>query len=63
MKINMTNLNVFRRLSELETDNLYLRTLLKIARADIEDLTKTREAQEWAAKLRQDVLNAGKLMK
>ncbi len=38
MKINMTNLNVFRRLDEIETDNLYLRTLLKNARHEIECL-------------------------
>lgn len=34
----MTNLNIFRRLNELETDNLYLRTLLKSTRADIDSL-------------------------
>ncbi len=38
MSINMKNINVFRRLDELETDNLYLRTLLKNARAEIDNL-------------------------
>ncbi len=36
--MNMKNLNVFRRLDELELDNLYLRTVLKNTRADIESL-------------------------
>lgn len=38
MSINMKNINVFRRLNELETDNLYLRTLLKSTRAEIDNL-------------------------
>lgn len=38
MSINMKNINVFRRLDELETDNLYLRTLLKNVRYDIDNL-------------------------
>ena len=38
--MDMKNLNVFRRLDELELDNLYLRTVLKNTRADIETLKK-----------------------
>jgi hypothetical protein len=38
MKINMTNLNVFRRLDELETANLHLQVMLKSARHEIECL-------------------------
>jgi len=41
MKINMRNLNVFRRLDELETANLHLQVLLQGARRDIERLPKT----------------------
>ena len=33
--MNMKNLNVFRRLDELETDNLYLRTMLKNLRLEL----------------------------
>lgn len=40
MKINMKNLNVFRRLDELETANLHLQVLLQGARRDIERLQK-----------------------
>ena len=36
--MNMKNLNVFRRLDELETDNLYLRTMLKNVRMEVEAL-------------------------
>ena len=34
----MKRLNVFRRLDELETDNLYLRTMLKNVRMEVEAL-------------------------
>ena len=40
MKINMTHLNVVRRLDELETANLHLQVLLQGARRDIERLQK-----------------------
>tara|TARA_R110000868_G_scaffold383336_1_gene650264 strand:+ start:311 stop:595 length:285 start_codon:yes stop_codon:yes gene_type:complete len=36
--MNIKNLNVFRRLDELETDNLYLRTMLKNVRMEVEAL-------------------------
>jgi hypothetical protein len=36
--MNMKNLNVFRRLDELETDNLYLRTMLKNLRMEVDRL-------------------------
>ena len=34
----MTNLNIFRRLNELETANLHLQVMLKSARAEIETI-------------------------
>ena len=34
----MTNLNIFRRLNELETANLHLQVMLKSTRADIDSL-------------------------
>jgi hypothetical protein len=36
--MNIKNLNVFRRLDELETANLHLQVMLKVARAEIESL-------------------------
>ena len=36
--MSIKNLNIFRRLNELETDNLYLRTLLKSTRAELATL-------------------------
>lgn len=36
--MSMKNLNVFRRLDELETANLHLQVMLKSARADIKTL-------------------------
>ena len=36
--MDMKRLNVFRRLDELETDNLYLRTMLKSVRMEVEAL-------------------------
>lgn len=38
MSINMKNINVFRRLDELETANLHLQVMLKSARAEIANL-------------------------
>ena len=38
--MSMRNLNVFRRLDELETANLHLQVMLKSARMDIERLQK-----------------------
>jgi hypothetical protein len=35
MKINMKNLNVFRRLDELETANLHLNAMLKSTRLEL----------------------------
>ena len=40
MKINMKNLNVFRRLDELESANLHLNVMLQEARRGIERLQK-----------------------
>ena len=40
--MNMKNLNVFRRLDELETDNLYLRTMLKNLRMEVDRLKAAR---------------------
>ena len=38
MSINMKNINVFRRLDELETANLHLQVMLKNVRYDIDNL-------------------------
>jgi len=38
MEMNMKNLNVFRRLDELETQQLHMQVVLKVARAEIESL-------------------------
>lgn len=38
--MNIKNLNIFRRLDELETSNLHLQVLLQGARRDIEHLQK-----------------------
>jgi hypothetical protein len=38
MEMNMKNLNVFRRLDELETANLHLQVMLKSARMELEAL-------------------------
>ena len=38
MEMNMKNLNVFRRLDELETQQLHMQVVLKVARAEIDTL-------------------------
>jgi predicted nuclease with TOPRIM domain len=57
MKINMKNLNVFRRLDELETANLHLNVMLKSARIEVDALKKTtKEQAQWLASLQTVVM-------
>lgn len=63
--MNMNRLNVFRRLDELETDNLYLRTMLKNLRMEVDRLkalmhlqVKPKAAPAPKAVRTKDALNA-----
>ena len=54
--MDMKQLNVFRRLDELETANLHLQVMLKSTRLEVEALKKVVKAQtQWLTSLQSTV--------